>query len=75
MNCKCGIHVEDHTCGGYCSGCGECCGNFLPMSAEEINFIHRYLKRHPIREQRHNAMMGVDATCPLRDEKNRKCLI
>ena len=75
MDYKSGIHVEDHTCNGHCSGCGECCGNFLPMSADEVAAIHRYLKRHPVREQRHNAMMGVDATCPFRDEKTRKCLI
>lgn len=75
MDNKSGIHVVDHTCNGYCVGCGECCGNFLPMSTEEVETIHRYLKRHRIKEQRHNAMMGVDATCPFRDEKNRKCLI
>ena len=75
MDYKSGIRVEDHTCNGHCSGCGECCGNFLPMSADEVAAIHRHLKRHPVREQRHNAMMGVDATCPFRDEKTRKCLI
>lgn len=75
MDYKSGIYVQDHTCGGKCSGCGECCGNFLPMSNDEVLAIHRYLKRHPVKEQRHNAMMGVDATCPFRDEKARKCLI
>ena len=75
MENKYGIFVKDHTCNGQCSGCGQCCSNFLPLSKDEIQAIHRYLKKHPIREQRHNGLMGADATCPFRDERTRKCLI
>ena len=67
--------VTDYTVNGKCSNCGQCCSNCLPLSAQEINRIKAYIKKHNIKEQRHNAMVGVDMTCPFRDERNRKCLI
>lgn len=67
--------VKDFTCNGECSNCGQCCSNLLPLSSEEVKRIKKYIKSHNIKEQRHNAMVGVDMTCPFRDEANRKCLI
>ena len=69
------IMVTDFTVDGKCSGCGECCSNCLPMSQEEVTRIKAYMKKHKIKEQRHNVMVGVDMTCPFRDNINKKCLI
>lgn len=67
--------VIDKTLNGKCSNCGECCSDLLPLSDEEVIKIKKYIKKHHIKEQRHNFLQGVDLTCPFRDEANRKCLI
>ncbi len=67
--------VKDYTCNGRCSNCGQCCSDMLPLSEKEIKTIKEYVRKHSIKEQRHNASMSVDLTCPFRDERNRKCLI
>ena len=67
--------ITDFTIDGKCSGCGECCSNMLPMSADEVRQIKTYIKKHNIKEQRHNFLQGIDMTCPFRDELNRKCLV
>lgn len=67
--------VKNFTVNDKCSNCGQCCSNLLPMSEKEVKNIKAYIKAHNIKEQRHNAMQGVDMTCPFRDEKNKKCLI
>ena len=67
--------VKDFTDNGKCSNCGQCCSNLLPLSNREIKNIKAYIKKHKIKEQRHNGMTGVDMTCPFRDEANKKCLI
>ena len=69
------IDVQDFTNGGKCSNCGKCCSNLLPLSNQEVNRIKAYIKKHGIKEQRHNVANGVDMTCPFRDEANKKCLI
>ena len=69
------VNVTKYTIEGKCSNCGECCSNALPLSAGEIRIIKNYIKKHNIKEQRHNYMVGADMTCPFRDESNRKCLI
>lgn len=69
------IMVKDFTANGKCSNCGQCCSNCLPMSNAEVVRIKAYIKKHKIKEQRHNAMVGIDMTCPFRDEANKKCLI
>ena len=69
------MDITNFTIEGKCSGCGNCCSNLLPLSNQEVNRIKAYIKKHGIKEQRHNAMVGVDMTCPFRDEANRKCLI
>lgn len=67
--------VTDFTVNNKCSNCGQCCSNCLPLSETEVKRIKAYIKKHNIKEQRHNAMVGVDMTCPFRDEANKKCLI
>jgi Fe-S-cluster containining protein len=67
--------VTDFTDKGKCSNCGQCCSNCLPLSDYEVKRIKAYIKKHKIKEQRHNAMVGTDMTCPFRDEANKKCLI
>ena len=69
------VMVTDFTIDGRCSNCGKCCSNTLPMSKEEVNRIKSYIKQKGIKEQRHNVIVGVDMTCPFRDEANKKCLI
>ena len=68
-------NVTDFTINGKCSQCGQCCSNLLPLSDKEIARIKAYIMKHGIKEQRHNALMTVDMTCPFRDERNKKCLI
>lgn len=67
--------ATDYTVNGKCSNCGQCCSNCLPLSDAEVKRIKVYIKKHKIKEQRHNVMVGVDMTCPFRDERNKKCLI
>lgn len=69
------ISVTDFTVDGKCSQCGACCSGVLPLSKYEVDKIRRYVKEHDIKEQRRNGLMGVDMTCPFRDERERKCLI
>lgn len=69
------VKVTDFTIEGKCSNCGKCCSNALPLSAGEIKIIKNYIKKHNIKEQRHNYMVGADMTCPFRDEVNKMCLI
>lgn len=69
------ITITNFTVDGKCANCGACCSNCLPLSEKEIMRIHSYIKKHNIKEQRHNFMNGIDMTCPFRDNINRKCLI
>ncbi len=69
------FEIKDFTENEKCSNCGQCCSNLLPLSSGEIIRIKSYIKKHNIKEQRHNYMNGVDMTCPFRDEANEKCLI
>ena len=68
----------DFTKDGECSGCGQCCSNFLPISAKEIKEIKRYVAKHKIKEQGNCFPVStglLDLTCPFRSETERKCLI
>ncbi|MBQ8497815.1 MAG: YkgJ family cysteine cluster protein [Clostridia bacterium] len=68
--------VTDFTCGGKCSGWQTLFTDILPLTKEEKNRIHKYMKQHGIKEQRHNfSSKKYDLPCPFRDEANRKCLI
>lgn len=67
--------ITDFSNGGSCSNCGSCCTGILPLTQGEIKRIKRYVSVKKIKEQRHNALIGYDATCPFRDEEKRECLI
>lgn len=70
--------VYDFTVDGECLNCGQCCSNFLPVSAKEIKNIHRYIKKNKIFEQKHLVpVLGpvIDLTCPFRDNSKRVCAI
>lgn len=71
------IKVSDYTVDGKCSNCGACCSNLLPISETDIKRIKAYVKKHKIKEQRHNVLgtKTFDMTCPFRDEGKKKCLI
>ena len=67
--------VTDFTVDGKCSQCGQCCGDILPLRKDEVERIKRYVKNHNIKEYRHLANVGVDMTCPFRDDTLKKCTI
>lgn len=68
--------VYDLTCNGECTQCGNCCSNILPMTEDEITTIHKHIKKHHIKEHRHNyptATPTMDMTCPfLNDDKSKE---
>ena len=47
--------IYDFTKDGKCSGCGQCCSVYLPLSPGKIKEIKRYIKKHHIKEQKHFA--------------------
>lgn len=67
--------ITDYTVNGKCSSCGACCTDLLPLSQGEVIKIKKYILKHNIKEQRHNALSGIDMTCPFRDDVNHKCTI
>lgn len=69
------LQITDFTKDGECSNCGNCCSDILPLSSEEVRRIKKYIKKNGIKEQRHNALIGYDMTCPFRNEAERKCSI
>ena len=71
-------NIYDFTKDGKCSGCGNCCTNLLPMSKKEVAAIHKYIKKHGIKECRHLlpvAKPAIDMTCPFRNNDKRICAI
>lgn len=71
-------NIYNYTKDGKCSGCGNCCSNLLPMSRKEVDAIHRYIKKHGIKECRHLfpvATPVIDMTCPFRDNDRGICTV
>ena len=59
---------------GKCIGCGECCSDILPVTSREIKRLKQYVKKHHLKEHRHNFLIDVkDCTCPFRNELTKKC--
>ncbi|MCD8398255.1 MAG: YkgJ family cysteine cluster protein, partial [Lachnospiraceae bacterium] len=72
--------VCDNTINGECCQCGECCGNYLPLSKKEIRAIHQYIKANDIKECNNMVPLSevlFDLTCPFLDTRksNEKCRI
>ncbi len=67
---------KNHSIGGKCSGCGECCVDMLPATIDEIHRIKEYVQKHHIREHRQAPFFDPKATdfsCPFRNQQERKC--
>ena len=70
--------LYDFTVDGKCSECGSCCSNFIPISSKEIKQIKWYIRKHHIKECRHNFTASLmDLTCPflMDDKAKEKCSI
>jgi len=71
---------KDNTINGECTGCGECCSNFLPLSDADISRIKKYISRNRIKAQVHTmptAIPTMDCVCPFLDisRRDKKCTI
>ena len=67
--------VYDFTDHGKCTQCGACCSNYLPMTQKEIAVIHRFVKKHSVKEFRHLFPVSsgyFDMTCPFMDDSKLK---
>ena len=71
-------NIYNFTKDGKCSGCGNYCSNLLPMSQKEVKIIHKYVKKHSIKECVHMPPTKepvFDMTCPFRDNTKGICTI
>lgn len=67
--------VYDFTDDGKCTQCGACCSNYLPMTQKEVDVIHRFVKKHDIKEFKHLFPVSndtFDMTCPFMDDSKQK---
>lgn len=69
------VKTTNYTCKGNCSGCGNCCGDILHLSKNEIKKIAKYVKQNKIEATSRNILIAYDNTCPFRDNKDKKCKI
>ncbi len=66
---------------GKCSECGQCCGDKLPMSYEEVAIIQKYVARNHIEARERTPLVlatpRADLMCPFLDESKseHKCKI
>lgn len=68
--------VQDFTNNGECSCCGECCGNILPLTKDDIKAIKAYMSKHNVKENKHTpptVAPVIDNTCPFRNDLEKKC--
>lgn len=67
--------VYDFTDDGKCTQCGACCSRYLPMTQKEADVIHRFVKKHDIKEFKHLFPVSNDTfymTCPFMDDSKQK---
>lgn len=69
------MKITNFTNKGECSRCGQCCGDILHLSHEEINRIDEYIKEHDIKPTQRLKICSYDNTCPFRDSANMICKI
>lgn len=65
----------DFTNNGKCTQCGECCGNYLPMTAKEVEVIYNYIKVHNITDKSKcdlHTENSFNLICPFLDTKKEK---
>ena len=56
--------VQDNTCNGICSKCGECCGSVLPIDQEDADKIQEYVVKNKIFPQKQHLIMTRKLQCP-----------
>ena len=66
--------LNDKTKNGVCSGCGECCSNWLPISEKEYFEIGKYITKHNIMGWRNVLNKNWHDKCPFLNSYN-KCNI
>ena len=69
------IKITNFTNRGLCTNCGQCCGDILNLSHDEIKRIDKYLKKHKVEATPICRLVVYDNTCPFRDNKNKICKI
>lgn len=74
--------VVDFTDNGKCQDCGNCCGNFLPITNAEKATIRRYVKKHNLHPAKPYFVEGpwakptVHTECPfLLNTDGHRCMI
>lgn len=60
--------VKNHTCNGKCSKCGNCCGEFLPVTRKEVSKIKAYVKEHNIKPTNRKVGNDIDLRCAFWDK-------
>jgi Fe-S-cluster containining protein len=69
------VDVKDHCIDGKCSRCGECCGDYLPITGTELETIRRYVWQHKIKPYKNKVVnLPIDITCPFLNGK-KLCVI
>jgi Fe-S-cluster containining protein len=73
-------NVHNYTIDGKCSGCGNCCSNWLPLTNNDVDRIKAYIRKNNIKEQIHCVPFSAqinDYTCPFLvfNGTNKKCSI
>ena len=69
------IKFKDRSNNGRCSRCGQCCGNYLPMTEHEVQRIKTYIKKRNIQPANPYLHSLEKDVCPFRDEENKTCVI
>ena len=70
--------VHDNTKDGVCVQCGDCCSRLLVLSEDEVEKLHRYVRKHRIKPCKHIAPTVqplLDMCCPFLDltKSEKKC--
>lgn len=64
--------LTDFTNDGECSGCGECCSNYLPLTRWEIHRLKLWAQRHKYVPELTGDVL--DVTCPFLDKHTKRCV-
>lgn len=72
------LEFENKCCNHKCSGCGSCCGEYLPLRKKDEFRINDFLIANPDFKPSfsiHNDTKNLYVICPFLDEKTNKCRI
>lgn len=67
--------INDNTCNGQCSRCGDCCGLFIPITKEELSIVKSYVEKNNIKPENRIVGNAFKAHCCFYNEKEKKCNI